>query len=230
MKKITIFFSLVIFSLTTARALLAQEIVTASEFFDFVSAGYQQITDYQAHIVISQDDSVMEGTLYHKRPNYLLIEFSVPEEQIIAVDGEKLIIYIPYLNVVMEQELKKREFASDSLIDAATSRGLELMMSRYSVAYLDSQDAVDLDEENDEQVRKLQLEWRSIDEGFRQITLSISNDLLIRRIVGVTAGFEEIQLDFTDVLINQNIPEGKFKYEPPASANIIYNFIFDPDE
>ena len=169
----------------------------------------------------------MMGTLYHKRPNFLLIEFEDPADQVIAVDGEKLIIYIPYLNVALEQELQKQE---ENIATLATGPGLDLMKSRYSVAYQDSQDLVPLEEESEEMVWKLMLEWRTIDEGFRQLILSVNEDQMIRRITGVTSGFEEIQLDFLDILVNQGIPEGKFRYESPPSANVIKDFIFEPEE
>jgi outer membrane lipoprotein-sorting protein len=243
-----------------------QEIVTASDFFDQVSQRYIEIEDYQAYLTITQEDSVMTGMLYHKRPNYLLIEFDEPEEQVIAVDGEKLIIYIPYLNVAMEQLLKPGETqeAADAAVPViATGQGLELMKNRYSIAYLDSQFPVplgraedefgaletiegeeeegeedpeepveiDTSTDSDEMVFKLKLEWRTIDEGFRQLTLSIDGEsLMIRRISGVTSDFQEVQLDFQDILVNQNLPEGKFRYESPPSANVISNFIFEPEE
>ena len=238
-----------------------QEIVTASDFFDQISQRYFEIEDYQAFLTITQEDSVMTGMLYHKRPNFLLIEFDEPEEQVVAVDGEKLIIYIPYLNVAMEQQLKPEEQEEAAVATIATGQGLELMKNRYSIAYLDSQFPVPLEQEedefgeasaaeeeaeeetgeetaevepgdsSDEMVFKLKLEWRSIDEGFRQLTLSIDEEnLMIRRISGVTSGFQEVQLDFQDILVNQNLPEGKFRYESPPSANVINNFIFEPEE
>ncbi len=236
-----------------------QEIVTASDFFDTISQRYLEIEDYQAFLTIIQEDSVMTGMLYHKRPNFLLIEFNEPEEQVIAVDGEKLIIYIPYLNVAMEQQLKPEEQQDAAVATIATGQGLELMKSRYSIAYLDSQfpvpleqeeefgDELETEEEEEEEVEveaptvdleksgemvyKLKLEWRTIDEGFRQLTLSIDEEsLMIRRISGVTSGFQEVQLDFQDILVNQNLPEGKFRYESPPSANVINNFIFEPEE
>lgn len=234
-----------------------QEIVTASDFFDQISQRYLEIEDYQAFLTITQEDSVMTGMLYHKRPNFLLIEFDEPEEQVVAVDGEKLIIYIPYLNVAMEQQLKPEEQEEAAAATIATGQGLELMRNRYSIAYLDSQFPVPLEQEEDEfgetsadgeetgeervetlpedfsgeMVYKLKLEWRSIDEGFRQLTLSIDEEnLMIRRISGVTSGFQEVQLDFQEILVNQNLPEGKFRYESPPSANVINNFIFEPEE
>lgn len=217
------------------QLLPAQDIVTASDFFDEVSARYREIEDYQALLTITQEDSVMSGMLFHKRPNFLLIEFIDPEEQVVAVDGEKLIIYMPYLNVAMEQQLERKTEEEGAGVEEvtpaslATGQGLELMKSRYSVAYLDSQDPVLLDEGGEEMVRKLKLEWRTIDEGFRQLTLSIDDDLMIRRILGITSSFQEVQLDFQEILTNQNIPEGKFRYDSPPSANVIKNFIFEPE-
>jgi outer membrane lipoprotein-sorting protein len=235
----------------------AQEIpgiVTASDFFNQVSQRYMEIEDYQAALTITQEDSVMTGTLFHKRPNFLLIEFDEPKDQVIAVDGEKLIIYIPYLNVSMEQPLKPEEQQDPTAASLATGQGLELMRNRYSIAYLDSQFPVPLNQEYDEfgepvetdememtrqsantseqeeMVYKLKLEWKTIDEGFRQLILSIDENYMIRRISGVTAGFQEIQLDFQDVIVNQNLPEGKFRYDSPPSANVINNFIFVPEE
>ena len=221
------FLACIIWGLCFVQVLSSQEIVTASVFFDNLSDAYRLIDDYQATLIIVQEDSVMMGTLYHKRPNFLLIEFEDPADQVIAVDGEKLIIYIPYLNVALEQELQKQE---ENIATLATGPGLDLMKNRYSVAYQDSQDLVPLEEESEEMVWKLMLEWRTIDEGFRQLILSVNEDQMIRRITGVTSGFEEIQLDFLDILVNQGIPEGKFRYESPPSANVIKDFIFEPEE
>lgn len=213
--------------LCLVHSISSQEIVTASVFFDSLSESYRTIEDYQATLLILQEESVTMGTLFHKRPNFLLIEFEDPADQVIAVDGEKLIIYIPFLNVALEQQLQK---ADENIATLATAPGLDLMKSRYSVAYQDSQDLVPLEEESEELVWKLVLEWQSIDEGFRQLILSVNEDLLIRRIVGVTSSFEEIQLDFLDILLNQGLPEGKFRYESPSSANVIKDFIFEPEE
>ncbi len=203
-----------------------QDILTASDYFDRVSRRYAEIEDYQAYVTITQSDSVMTGTLYHTRPDMLLIEFDDPQDQVISVDGVRLQIYIPYLNVVMDQPLRKRDAPGLTL---ATGRGLELMKSRYSVAYLDSQDFVPLDENSNEQVRKLKLEWKSIDEGFRELILSVDANLLIRRIEGITSSLDELTIDFTDVVVNQGLPSRMFVWDSPPSANIIRNFIFEPE-
>ncbi len=205
----------------------SQRIITAAEYFDEVSKRYAEIEDYQADIVITQTDSVMRGTLYHKRPDMVLVEFEEPEEQVISADGVTLKIYIPYLNVVMEQTLEPYETPEVGL---ATEEGLQMMKEKYSVAYLESQDYVPLDEGSVEMVRKLKLEWKNINEGFRELILSVSRDRLIRRIEGITANIEELTIDFTNIVTNQDLPSRMFVYESPSSAYAIKNFLFEPEE
>ena len=237
MKKIRILIPLFIFSLGTAPSyaqdqsflpFIIGDIITASDYFDLVSDQYAQIEDYQALITILQQETSLHGMLYHKRPDLLLLEFEEPEGQVISVDNERLLIYLPKLNVIMHQNLREKdvEGVNEEFVPGATAEGLRLLQEHYSVAFLDTQDFVPLEEGSDELVRNLKLEWRSIDEGFRQLVLSIGEDYLIRRIVGVTAGFEELQIDFEEMVINQNLPEGRFLYDPPPDSNYISDFIF----
>lgn len=204
-----------------------EEMLTAENYFDTISVQYGQIEDYQAEIIITQEDNVMEGTIYYKQPNLLRIDFTQPEEQVLAIDGKALTIYIPRHSVIMHQPLKKG--SSASMMSMASEEGLQMLKNNYSVAYAVGPDPVPLDEGSDEMVVKLNLTWRSTDEGFRQLELSIGENGLIRRIIGVTVDYEEIQFDFNDIMINQNIPEARFEYESPASANIFENFLFEPD-
>ena len=113
----------------------------------------------------------------------------------------------------------------------ASQQGLELLKRNFSVAYLVGPDPVPLDEADvPEMVVKMKLDWRSTDEGFRQLEISIGENGLIRRIKGVTVGYENIQFDLTNILVNQNIPDARFEYESPATANIFENFLFEPEE
>jgi outer membrane lipoprotein-sorting protein len=207
--------------------LFAQDILTAPRFFDSVSARYGEVNDYVADIRIEREESDMEGTLYYRSPNLLRIDFSVPEEQVLVADGEKLLVYVPNFNVVLEQGLRRQ--GSEAMASMASEEGLSLLRSNYSIAYLDDPDPVRLDEDSQELVTKLRLTWRSTNEGFRQLTLSINDDLLIRRIEGTTVNYDELKFDFEDIRINQNIPARRFEYDPPASANTYSNFLFDPD-
>jgi len=223
MKKILLSTLFLLFAVFT----FGQEILTASQYFDSISSGYGTVKDYTARLTIQTKDATMEGTLFYKSPNLLRINFSEPKDQVINVDGETLTIYIPDQNVVMVQELKKHNDASLAVM--ANEKGLQLLKKGYSVAYLKGPDPIPLDEGSKEMVVKLNLVWRGTDEGYRQIIMSITKDGLIRRMKGITINYETFQYDFTEVKVNQDLPDARFKYDPPPSAYMMKNFLFEPE-
>lgn len=207
----------------------SQEIRTATQFFDALAQRYTGIVDYSARISMSREDAGYAGNLFYRAPNQIRINFDDPEDQVLVSDGRLLKVYIPEYNVVLQQALGERSTNEGEGTGAAlaTQEGLTLMREGYSIAYLDSPDPVPLEEGSDELVTKLRLDWRVSSEGFRQLTLSITEDLLIRRIEAVTVGYEEITFDFTDIVLNEGIPTTRFEYEAPASANVYTDFLFE---
>ena len=209
----------------------AQDLVTAVRFFRNISENYSQVFDYQGELTITQGSGesalVSEGVIYYKSPNLLRIDFTMPEKQVICVTGEDLMIYLPAQVVVMTQKLKRHNDAT--LATMASSQGLDLLEKGYSIGYLGGPDPVPLDEGSDEMVTKLMLEWRTTEQGFRQIEMSVGKDNLIRRMEAVTPEMEEIRFDFVDIVVNQNIPDVRFEYKAPASAYEIKNFLFEPE-
>lgn len=217
---------IVLFSIV-AGGLFAQEIQTATDYFGWISEQYGKIEDYQAEVKITRDETEMTGELYYKNPNLLRINFSDPEEQVLVVDGELLTIYIPKHSVIMQQPLKRR--GSAAVASMASSQGLHLLKRNYSIAYLEGPDPIPLEEGSRVRVVKLKLEWRNNEAGFRQLIISVGENGLIRRIIGVTLEYEDLQFDFRNIVINQEIPDARFNYESPASANIFNNFLFEPE-
>lgn len=208
-------------------SLHAQEIQTATAFFDQVSERYGLVEDYVADIVITTEESELRGSIAYRIPNQMRLDFEEPAGQVMVSDGETLQVYIPNYNVVLQQSLRRRSDAD--LATLASEQGLNLLAENYSIAFLDSPEMVPLDDddEDSEMVTKLRLNWRTTDQGFRQLVISITDDLLIRRIVGVTSTYEEVRFDFFDLRINQGIPDNRFDYEAPSSANNFTNFLFE---
>ena len=204
----------------------AQDIVTAARFFDTVSEKYGSVADYTAKVSIQQGKSSMDGTVLYKNPNKLRIEFSNPPGQVINSDGKTLTVFLPRYSVAFTQELKKR---SDAAIAAmASKQGLNLLKSSYSIGYVTGPDPVPLDA-GGESVVKLKLTWRSGSQAFRQLELSVSSLGFIRRIIGVTAAQQTIQFDFSAIKTNIGIPDNRFDYDSPPTANMIHNFLFEPE-
>jgi outer membrane lipoprotein-sorting protein len=216
----SIFFSVIL-------PLPAQDILTAENFFEQVADTYGEIRDYIAKATIIQEKEAMTGTLYYKSPNLLRIDFTSPAEQVLVTDGSKLTVYIPLYRVVMSQPLRKR--SAGAITSMVSKQGLTLLKRNYSIAFLEGPGKVPLDQGSPLLVTKLKLTWRTNSEGFREMILSVNSQNMICRIDAVTVGYQKIQFSFEDIRINQNIPDARFKYDPPASANVQENFLFGPD-
>jgi outer membrane lipoprotein-sorting protein len=210
-----------------AASLSAQEIQTAENFFDQMSESYGEVKDYIAKVTITQEKEAMAGMLYYKSPNLLRIDFTSPADQVLVTDGSKLTVYIPLYRVVMSQTLKRHSAATISSM--ASRQGLILLKRNYSIAYVEGPGRVPLDASSSVPVTKLKLTWRTNSEGFREMILAVNNQNMICRIDAVTVGYQKIQFNFEDIKTNQNIPDARFKYDSPASANVQENFLFEPD-
>lgn len=213
----------VLWLLLPCAALTAQEILTPDAFFARLSDTYRDIQDYSADLTITVDKEVMKGTLYYKKPNLLRIDFTEPQEQVIAVNGQTLTVYLPKYQVALVQALRAQSPASQAAL--ATREGLALMKQNYHITFLKDPTPVPLEPDSNEMVVKLKLIWKSTEEGFRQIDLSVGADGLIRRITGITTDYRQVQMDYVNILKNRNIPEGRFTYDAPPSANMITDFL-----
>jgi outer membrane lipoprotein-sorting protein len=203
----------------------AQQIVTAENFLERVSDKYATFSDYEARIRIRSGNMDMYGTIVHKQPNFLRIDFSTPAEQVIVFDGNMLTVYLPEFRAILNQSV------SSSGANLATSRGLSLLRRNFAAAFITGPDPVPLDDDSREKVVRLRLTRRYGSEGFREIVLSIDpSSLFIRRIQGTTIADGHTQFDFSEIKPNQGISEHRFVYDSPASANLYNNFLFRDTE
>ena len=202
----------------------AQEIVTADRYLEVVSQRYAGIRDYEANAVIRSDGTDMVGNLSFLNPNFLRIDFTNPVDQVMVFNGENLTIFIPRLRSVLSQAVTPARRASVSM---ASAEGLQLLRRGYIASFLTGPAPVPLDERSPEQVVKLRLTRRSASESFREIILSVNPEtLLIRRIEGRTLTDALVRFDFTNIRTNLGIPEQRFIYDLPATANVFHNFLF----
>jgi outer membrane lipoprotein-sorting protein len=207
--------------------LFGQEIVTAEKYLETVSEHYGSVRDYEANITIRSGNSDMTGIVSHLSPSFLRIDFSRPADQVIVFNGELLTIYLPEFRAVLSQSINQSRRTGAAGASMASAQGLTLLRRNYVPSFVTGPAPEQLDNNSRERVVKLRLTRRSISEGFREIILSINPDTkLIRRIEGRTIAESEVRFDFTNVKINQGIPEQRFIYDSPASANLYNNFLF----
>ena len=207
----------------------SQEIVTADKYLESVSERYSSIKDYEARVNIHSDTTDMTGNLSFLDPYFLRIDFTDPPEQVLVFNGELLSVYIPKLRAVLNQTVTpaRRSNTAAGGASLASAQGLQLFRRGYVPAFVSGPDPVPLDDRNRDMVVKLRLTRRLASEGFREIILSIDPEtLLIRRIEGRTIADAPVRFDFTNIRINLGIPEQRFIYDSPASANLYNNFLF----
>lgn len=225
-KRKSVIFFLILFLITFT--LYAQEsILTAADFFKSVSSKYGTINEYEANMDIKAGKESMTGKVSFKRPNLLRIDFSNPQEQVIVFNGDMLTIYLPGPKAILNQSVQDSSVGSSA--NLATPLGLQLMSRYYTISYLNSPEAEDLDaeSENPEKVIKLRLVKRTSAENFDQIILSINpKTLLIRRVEATSISKQAITFDFTNYVLNNGIPANRFIYDPPSSANNYNNFVY----
>lgn len=219
--------ALLLLLLVVPSGLFSQQILTANEFFDTVAANYGSVEDYTADMVWRDESGTWRGTLTYKRPDLIRIDFTEPEDQLLVSNGEKLTVYIPAYNVILEQEL--RDQVSDTPGGLATAEGLSLMRRNYDIAYLEGPEPVPMEEDSDLFVTQLRLDRKQVTEGFRQLVLSIDEEGFIRRIDGTKVDWEEVQMELSNIQINQRISDQLFEEDPDPSASVYENFLYDPE-
>ncbi len=209
----------------------AATITTADTFFSEISDNYASISDYTANIAITvgsgAKSEVMKGQVAFKKPDLLRIDFSSPAQQTIVFDGKTLTIYLPGYNVVLNQTVDSSNSGGAAGASLATPQGLYLMKRFYTIAYEVDAKPVPLEEGSKETVVVLSLLRRSTTESFRSMRLMIDPaSKLIRRIDARNLAGDQIVFDFTAYKLNQKLPDSRFVYDSPASANMFNNFLF----
>jgi len=215
------------FLVFNALSAFSQEIVTADRYLEMVSERYGLIKDYEAGIVILSGSTEMSGNVSHLAPSFLRIDFSSPQDQVIVFNGELLTIYLPEYRAVLNQNVTQSRRSASTGASLASAQGLNIMRRNYIPSFVTGPEPIPLDNSTVEQVVKIRLSRRSISEGFREIIMSVNPETrLIRRLEGRTIADGFVQFDFTNIRINQGIPEQRFIYDSPASANMYNNFLF----
>jgi outer membrane lipoprotein-sorting protein len=214
------------FLVPPAASAQSADMVSAEKFFANLSASYGTVKDYEANLTVTQGKGVSRGRISYKTPLYLFIRFDDPANQVICFDGEKLTVYLPTEQVVLQQRYKKK---SPSQIESlATSQGLALLQRNYSIAYLTGPSLTPLEDGSREMVVKLKLVARGTT-SYSQLIISVK-DSLVRRVEGTQSSGDKVVMDFANIRTNQGVPDSRFVYDAPPYANVIQDWLFDPEQ
>ena len=198
------------------------EFTTVSDIVKRVRQRFAGIKAYQADFHVSLEKlgkkTYQTGTVKYKSTNKMLVEYSQPAGQRIVASGNTMWIYIPSMNVVAEQDLKSQ---SDSLFSSNTRSGLQRLFSRYHYKFASRQQP---EPQTDGTKRyTLMLQQKETRSGFRTLKLWISEDYLITKAAGETSTGKKVEIEFTNIRTDVDLPNGIFKFDIPASVRVIKN-------
>ena len=124
-RSISIAYALLLAGALNLPSAAAQEIMTADAYLAQVGERYGSIKDYEAKISILSAGVEMIGTVMHRAPNLMRIDFTKPEEQVISFNGEVLTVYLPEYRAVLSQTVASGSRNSGATL--ASAQGLNLL-------------------------------------------------------------------------------------------------------
>lgn len=223
---------------TTLHISAQEELLSAKSLLQNLSKNFKtDIKDMEADIKWIQKNNTQEGTLLFKNPQKVRINFTEPEKQVICTNGYDLWLYVPYLNLVLnqnilEKEKRKNEEGQMEVIEnpiLINPVGYDKFLTNYAIEYHETKEKVKY--KDDTMVYQLKLiRWRSSKNGFNVVYLIIEENGIIRRVEGITAAYRHIVLEIDNVTINKNISDLVFNYEPPPHATTVDDFITSQGE
>ncbi|UCB47269.1 MAG: outer membrane lipoprotein carrier protein LolA [Spirochaetota bacterium] len=227
--KIGFLYPLLFIILLTTSPLFAQEEIDTDLDINIVSINdikmsmtdmFNSIDDYTADFNWINGDVSYLGVIKYKKPDKILLEFDEPEEQKIVSNGNVLYIYIPYLKVVAQQSLS--ESTESMILSTASESGLSKLFDEYSFSFYGTSTLQPFGGTN---AYHLKLNQKRPKVGFKQMDFWVSEDGLILQSNGVSPNEVEVSLTFSNIRLNEELPDYIFDFEVPADAQIIRNII-----
>ena len=221
-----------------------EDLLSAKTLLERLSESFKaNVRDLKTEIKLTQGNSISTGTLYFKNPQKIRIDFTDPPNQVICSNGYELWVYIPYLNIVLHQDILERERMKDDEEEKTDSEneenkepeiitnpvllnpvGLDKFLTEYSIEYHETKEKINYKDNTKVYQLKL-IRWRSTKHGFNVIYLLIQENGIIRQVKGVTASYKQIVLELDKIELNTNISDLKFNYEPPSHTSTVDDFI-----
>ncbi len=196
------------------------KIVSVNDVKRLISSKFESIKDYTADFEWINGDVHYKGKIQYKKPDKILLTFEDPKDQKIVSNGNILYIYIPYLKVVIKQNLG--EGTESEILTTGSEKGLYKLFSEYAFSFYDKSSLQKFD---DTMAYHLRLTQKKPQIGFKKMDIWVSKDGLILQSNGISPNDIKVSLTFRNIKINTEIPDYIFDFEIPADAQVIRNII-----
>jgi outer membrane lipoprotein carrier protein len=194
--------------LITSTAAQADAVAQLREFVRDVQSGQARFTQ----TVTSADGArkrVSSGSFEFQRPNRFRFSYAKPFEQVIVADGTKVWIYDADLNQVSSRKLASALGSTPAALLAGTALETEF----------------DLKNDSGPEASKDKLEWalatpKNKDGQFQSMRVGFRGKELVLVEIADSFGQRSL-LRFAEFNTNPVLPAERFKFVPPAGADVI---------
>lgn len=210
-----------VFLLSTSAFAYKFDFVTVSDVVKKIQKTFGTLDAYQADFTIVSKKlgktKTQRGVISYKATNKLFIKFNSPYGQKIISNGKMMWIYIPSMNVVAEQDLK-----SDSgFFSTHTKSGLKRLFRKYHYRF-DSKEQPQVQSDGSK-LYTIFLKQKESRSGYRTLKLWVSENYMIVRAHGETSSGKEVDISFSNIKTDIDLPNGMFKFDVPSQARVIKN-------
>ena len=195
---------------------------TVGDVVKKIKSRYNEIDTYEATFKISTERAgkrtYQSGVIKSKAPNKLSVDFDKPYGQRIVSNGKTMWIFIPGMNVVAEQDLQSE---SGSIFAPGSKSGLRRLFSKFHYKFA-SKDQPETGADG-KKYYTLFLKQKESRGGYRTMKIWCNENYMIVRASGETAAGKKVEIEFSNIKTNGDIPNGAFKFDIPSNARIIKN-------
>lgn len=196
------------------------EIVSVNDVKKLMSERFNTIEDYTGDFKWVNGESHYSGKIRYKKPDKILLTFDEPQDQKIIANGTVLYVYIPYLKVVVQQSLSEQ--TESTFLASSSEAGLTRLFEEYAFSFVDSSS---LQPFKETAAYHLRLSQKTAKVGFKRMDLLVSRDGLILQASGASPNGVNVNLTFSNIVLNSELSDYIFQFEVPADAQIIRNLI-----
>ena len=197
------------------------DFVTVSDVVANIRKSFGALDSYQANFTILSEKlgktTRQTGIIKYKANNRLHVEFTQPQGQKIVSNGKMMWIYIPSMNVVAEQDLD----SGSGIFVSGSRSGLNWLFSKYHYRFA-SKDQPE-SQADGSKMYTLILKQKESRSGYRTMKLWVNDAYFIVRAQGETSTGKKIEIQFTGLKTNIDIPNSLFRFDIPARARVVKN-------
>jgi len=190
--------------------------VTVQQLVEGVENTYKDVHSLRADFTQVRRDAVMGGEAEQKgrvqieKPRKMRWEYTGPDASQVISDGSKLWIYTPALKQVIE---------SDDL----SSGGSEVLQLLDSLSEIDEHFEITLLGKGEGIRKSYEIELVPREAGaFQKARITVSKKrYTLERLVVVDPMGNEIEMNFSQVRLNVDLPDSAFQFEAPEGVQVI---------